>query len=240
MVYDLEMGTEVFQVNSFSILIFFPDTYKRLKTVHKSLTASKNEDAVTFATGIFVPSDLVLEKSFIKQCSKIYKAEPTNVNFAESEAAASIINTWANSHTKGTSSINLIIVPKVLYSAHRLLCHSIMADLSLPPNPILLPSPLNPQHASYLHTCPSIAGILLRSHVSDSVKIPAQCAGVALSHSCANCGQQESGAPANQGREVSTYLNRALWFLLQGEQSSRGSGPRSTPAKEPTVEGDRR
>ncbi|XP_055501309.1 glia-derived nexin-like [Leucoraja erinacea] len=95
------------------------DTYKRLKTVHKSLTASKNEDAVTFATGIFVPSDLVLEKSFIKQCSKIYKAEPTNVNFAESEAAASIINTWANSHTKGM--ITEIISPSTLDEATKLL-----------------------------------------------------------------------------------------------------------------------
>ncbi|XP_032888116.1 glia-derived nexin-like [Amblyraja radiata] len=93
-------------------------TYKRLKKVHKSLTAGKSEDVVAFANGIFVPSDLVLKKSFIEQCSKIYQAEPTNVNFAESEAAASIINKWGDSHTKGM--ITEIISPSTLDEATKL------------------------------------------------------------------------------------------------------------------------
>ncbi|XP_032887023.1 glia-derived nexin-like [Amblyraja radiata] len=97
-------------------------TYTRLKNVHKSLTAGKSKNVVAFANGIFVPRDLVLKKDFIKQCSETYQTEPTNVNYAEPEAAASIINKWAGSHTKGM--ITEIISPDILNEATKLVVTS--------------------------------------------------------------------------------------------------------------------
>ncbi|XP_078266177.1 glia-derived nexin-like [Rhinoraja longicauda] len=93
-------------------------TYGRLKKVHNSLTASKRKGAVIIANGIFVPHDLVLKNKFIKRSSETYQAEPTKVNFAESEAAASIINKWADTHTKGM--ITEIISPDTLDEATKL------------------------------------------------------------------------------------------------------------------------
>ncbi|XP_055502370.1 glia-derived nexin-like [Leucoraja erinacea] len=87
-------------------------THSRLKNVHKSLTKHKSNDVVTFANGIFIPRGLVLRKTFIKRCSKTYQTGPTNVDFADSEAAASTINKWAEHGTKGM--ITEIISPDIL------------------------------------------------------------------------------------------------------------------------------
>ncbi|XP_078266176.1 glia-derived nexin-like [Rhinoraja longicauda] len=93
-------------------------TYGRLKKAQNSLTASKNKDVVSLAYGIFVPHDFTLQKGYIKQSSEIYQAQPINVNFAESETAASIINKWADTHTKGM--IKEIISPDTLDEATKI------------------------------------------------------------------------------------------------------------------------
>ncbi|XP_032888117.1 glia-derived nexin-like [Amblyraja radiata] len=93
-------------------------THSRLKKVHESLTKYKSKDVVTFGNGIFIPRDLVLRKSFIKRCSKTYQTGPTNVDYSDSEAAASTINKWAEYKTKGM--ITEIISPDILDEATKL------------------------------------------------------------------------------------------------------------------------
>ncbi|XP_069752823.1 glia-derived nexin [Narcine bancroftii] len=92
--------------------------HKKLKKIQKLLTEGRNQDLVSIANGIFVPSTFSLEKPFIWKANDIYQAALKNVNFEDPIAAASIINQWTKNQTRGM--ITNLISPTILNEATRL------------------------------------------------------------------------------------------------------------------------
>ncbi|XP_051874441.1 glia-derived nexin [Pristis pectinata] len=93
-------------------------TYRKLKRVQKLLTDSRNQDIVTIANGVFVPSGFEMEQPFIQKTNEIYQAVLRNMNFADPILAASIINQWTANQTRGM--ITDLISPAILNEATRL------------------------------------------------------------------------------------------------------------------------
>ncbi|XP_036392371.1 glia-derived nexin [Megalops cyprinoides] len=75
--------------------------YKMLRRLHKNLTTKANQDIVTIANAIFAQEGIRMEEPFMSTNKANFQCESRNMDFSDTQRAASAINDWVKNRTKG-------------------------------------------------------------------------------------------------------------------------------------------
>ncbi|XP_048836501.1 glia-derived nexin [Brienomyrus brachyistius] len=86
--------------------------YKMLKKLHKSLTSKLNQDIVTIANALFTQQGFDIHDKFVATNKANFQCEVRPLDFANTDGAATSINSWVKNHTKGV--IPRLIEPQML------------------------------------------------------------------------------------------------------------------------------